>query len=78
MLCYCSKIYCCYHKSDKLKLSGKGLNKGVPENSGDGLMSKNRRVRDESINLTPTNRGFRIVNQTVAAYEQTKKGLSYI
>ena len=78
MLCFCSQIYCCYHKTDKLKFSGKGLNKGVLENSGDGTMSKNRRVRDESINQTPTNGGFRTVNQMVAACEQTNKGLSYL
>ena len=78
MLCFCSKTYCCNHKSDKSKFSGKGLNKGAPKNSGDGLMSLNSRVSDEVINLTPTNRGFRTINQMVATYEQTKKGLSYL
>ena len=40
-------------------------------------MSKYRRVLDEAINLTSTNRGFRTINYMVATFEQTKKGLSY-
>ena len=78
MLCLCSKTYCCYdNKSDKFKFSSKGLNKRVLEDSGDGPMSKYRRVLDKAINLTSTNRGFRTINHMVATYEQTKKGLSY-
>ena len=53
------------------------MNKRVLEDSGDGPMSKYRRVLDEAINLTSTNRGFRTINHMVATYEQTKKGLSY-
>ena len=78
MLCLCSKTYCCYdNKSDNFKLSSKGLNKRVLEDFGDGPKSKYRRVLDEAINLTSTNRVFRTINQMVATYEQTKKGLSY-
>ena len=40
-------------------------------------MSKYRRVLDEAINLTSTNRGFRTINHMVATDEQTMKGLSY-
>ena len=40
-------------------------------------MEKYRRVIDEIINLTSTNRGFRTINHCVATYEQKKKGLSY-
>ena len=40
-------------------------------------MSKYRKVLDESVNLTSTNRGFRTIQHSVATYEQTKKGLSY-
>ena len=40
-------------------------------------MSKYRRVFHEAINITSTNRGFRTINNMVATYEQTKKGLSY-
>ena len=74
----CSKTYCCYdNKSDKFKFSSKGLSKGVIEDSRDGPMSKYRRVLDEAINLTYTNRGLRTINHTVEINEQTKKGLNY-
>ena len=63
----------CDNKSDKFKFSSKGLNKRVLEDSGDGPMSKYRRVLDEAIDLTSTNRGFRTINHMVATYEQTKK-----
>ena len=77
MLCLCSKTYYCYdRKSNKYKFSSKGLNKRTLENCGDGPMSKYRKVLDESVNVTSTNRGFRTVQHGVATYEQTKKGLS--
>ena len=37
-------------------------------------MSKNKRVLDEAINLTSTNRGFRTIKHMVATFEQTKNG----
>ena len=78
MLGLCSKTYCCNdNKSDKFKLSSKGLDKRVQEDSGDGPMSKFRRMLDEKINLTSTCRGFKTINHMVATYEQTKKGRSY-
>ena len=78
MICLCSKTYCCYDAQyDKCKLSSKSLNKRTLEENGDGPIEKFRRVIDEIINLTPTNRGFRTINHCVATYEQTKKGLSY-
>ena len=40
-------------------------------------MSKYRRVLDEAVNLTSSSRGFISINDMVATYEQTKKGLSY-
>ena len=40
-------------------------------------MAKYRKVLDEVINVTSTNRGFRTVHHSVATYEQTKKGPSY-
>ena len=58
-------------------LAAKDLKKGVLEESGDGPISKYRRVLDEAINITSTNRGFRTINNMVATNEQTKKGLSY-
>ena len=41
-------------------------------------MAKYRKVLDEFINVTSTNRGFRTVHHSVGTYEQTKKGLSYL
>ena len=74
MLCLCSKTYCCYdNKSDKIKLSSKGLNKIIIEESGDGPMEKYRKILEEAINLTSTNRGFRTINHMVAKYEQKRK-----
>ena len=78
MLCLCSKTYCCYDpKSNKYKFSGKGLNKRTPENCGGGPMSKYRKVLQEAVNVTSTNRGVRTIQRSVAKYEQTKKELSY-
>ena len=78
MLCLCSKTYCCYDsKSDKFKFSNQGLNKRTLEDTGDGSMSKYRRVLDEAVNLKSTNRGFKNSNHLVGTYEQTKKRLSY-
>ena len=78
MLCLCSETYCCYDSnSNKYKFSSKGLNKRTLEDCGDGPMPKYRKVLDEFINVTSTNRGFRTVHHSVGTYEQTKKGLSY-
>ena len=78
MLCLCSKTYYCYdNNSDKFKFSRKGLNKRVLQDSGDESMAKYKRVLDEAVNLTSTNKGFRTLNHMGATYEQTKKGLSY-
>ena len=40
-------------------------------------MAKYRKVLDEIINVTSTNRGLRTVHHSATTYEQTKKGLSY-
>ena len=78
MLCLCSKIYCCYdRKSNKYKFSSKELNKRTLEDCGDGPMSKYLKVLQEAVNVTSTNRGLRLIQHSVAMYEQTKKGLSY-
>ena len=74
MLCLCSKTYCCYDSSsNKYKFSSKGLNKRTLEDCGYGPMAKYRKVLDEFINVTSTNRSFRTVHHSVATYEQTKK-----
>ena len=78
MLCLCSKTYCCYHrKSKKYKVGSKGLNKRTPEDCGEGPLSNYRKVLEEAVSVTSTNRGFRTMKQSVATYKQTKKELSY-
>ena len=79
ILCLCSKTYCCYDKrTNKHKFSSKGLNKRTLEKcGGGGPMAKYRKVLEEAVNVTSTNRGFRMIPHSVATYEQTKKGLSY-
>ena len=67
VLCLCSKTYFCYDKqTNKHKCSSKGLNKGTLEECGD------RKVLEEAVNVTATNRGFRTIQHSVATYEQTK------
>ena len=79
LLCLCSKTYCCYDKqTNKHKFSSKGLKKRTLEECDDGgPMAKYRKVLEEAVNVTSTNRGFRTIQHSVATYEQTKKGLSY-
>ena len=78
MLCFCSKTYCCYDSnSKKYKLSSKGLNKRRLEDCGDVPTAKYRKVLDDFVDVTSTNRDCRTVQHIVATYEQTKKGLSY-
>ena len=78
MLCLGSTTYSCYdRKSNKYKFSSKDLNKRTLEDSGDGPMSKNRKVLEHAVNVASTKRGFRRLKHNVANYEQTKKGLSY-
>ena len=78
ILCLRSRTFCCYDtNSNKHKFNSKGLNKRTLADCGDGPMAKYRRVLDEFVNVTLTNRGFRTVQHSVATYEQTKKGLSY-
>ena len=78
MLCLCSKTYCCYDSnSNKYKFSSKGLNKITLEDCGYSSMTKYRKVLDEFINVTSTERGFRTVHHSVVTYVQTNKGLSY-
>ena len=40
-------------------------------------MSKFRKVLEEAVNVTSTNRGFRTIQHSVNTYEPTKKGLTY-
>ena len=79
MLCLRSKTYCGYDKeTNKHKLSRQGLNKRTLGNCGDdGPMSKYRKVLEEAVNVTSTNRRFRTIQPSVVTYEQTNEGLSY-
>ena len=77
MIWLCSKTYCCYDSQlNKFKFSTKGLTERTLEDSGDGPMSKYRKVLEEFIIVTSTYRGFRTMHHAVTTYEQTKKGLS--
>ena len=79
MFCLCRKTYCCYDSdSNKYEIGSKGLSQRTLEDCGDGLMSKCRKVMDESIDVTLTRIGFRTVHHSVATHGQTKKGLSYL
>ena len=53
-----------------------GLIKRILEQSGDGLLEKYRRVIDERVKITSTNRDFPTKDHTVANYEQVERGLS--
>ena len=76
-MCLCSKTYCYYdQKSNKYKFSSKELKKRSLEDCGDGPMSKYRKVLEEAVDVTSTNRKFRTMKHSVATYEQTKNGLS--
>ena len=79
LLWLCNKTYCCYdQQTNKHKFSSKGLNKRTLGECGDGgPMSKYRKVLEEAVKVTSTNRGFRTIQHSVATYEQTKKRLSY-
>ena len=71
IMCLCSKTYCCYDRnSNKYKFSSKGLNKRTLEDSGDGPMSKYRKVLEEAVNVISSNRGFRTMEHRVASYDQ--------
>ena len=74
MLCLCSKTYCCWDwTSNKYKFSSKWLNKRALEDCGVGPMSKYQKVLEEAVNVTSTNRRYRIIKHSAATYEQTKR-----
>ena len=77
MLCLCSKTYCCYdRKKNKYKFGSKGLNERTLDDCADGPMLKYRKVLEEAVDVTATNRGFQTMKHSFAACEQTKKVLS--
>ena len=75
--CLRSKTYCCsYSQSNKFKSSNNGFNERTLEDSGDGPMSKYRKVLEEGRKLIVNKVDFPTIQHTAATYEQTKKGLS--
>ena len=77
MLCLCSKTHCWYDRKRTRTNSVAKDSKRTLEDCADGPMSKYRKVLQEAVNVTSTNRGFRTIQHSVATYEQTKKGFSY-
>ena len=74
ILCLCSKTDCSYdRKSNKYKSSSEGLKKITLEDCGDGPMPKYRKVLEEAVKVTSTNRGFRTMKHSVETYEQTNQ-----
>ena len=63
--------------SRKCRLSTKGQNKRLFEDSGDGLLVQNRQILDETEYITSTNCVPRTKNHGVATYEQTNKGFPH-
>ena len=79
MLCLCGKFYCCYDvTTNKFEISSKSLNKHLHKQSSDGLFEKYRRLLDQNIKTTSTNRGFRANSHIVTTYEQIEKSISKI
>ena len=78
MIFPCNKTFCSFDlQSDKLKFSGKRLNKRTLEDSGDDPMSKYCAVLEEVVNITSTNGRFLTIQHAVATYEQTRRGFSH-
>ena len=75
MLCLCSKTYCRYDKrTNKYKSSRKRLKKRTLEECGDGgPMSKNRKVLEEAVNVTSTDRGFRTIRHMLIRMNKQRK-----
>ena len=72
------ETYYCYDvTSNKIKFSIKGLNRRALEQSGDDPLEKYRRVLNEKVNVTSSNREFRANNHFVATYNEIKKSPSY-
>ena len=58
-------------------LAAKDSKKRTMEECGDGgPRSKYRKILEAAVNVTSTNRVFRLIQQSVATYEKTKKNES--
>ena len=72
MLCLCKETYCCFdRKSNKYKLSSKGLKKEL------WLPVEMDPCQSIAVIVTSTTSRFRTMKHSVATYEQTKQWLSY-
>ena len=70
-------MYCCYDGTSIIfKLISKGFTNFLLEQSVDGPLEKCRRILDEKVNFTSTNRGFCINNHAVATYAQIRKRIA--
>ena len=71
MLCFCSKVYCCYAvTTKKYEFGSKGLNKRVLEPNGDGSLEKYRHILDDSINLRQQTK---VSEQTITLLQHKNK-----
>ena len=74
MIALCSKTYCGVNlATGDVKFSSKGLNKANLHEP----LTKYRKVLETKINETSTNRGFRVMNNSMMTYSLQKKGLAY-
>ena len=66
VLCLSEKTYCRYNTTaNKLKFSGKGLNRRILEKNGEGPRENYCKVLDERVKITSRNRSFRTKDHTV-------------
>ena len=73
-LCLCRNTYCCYvAASNQLRFSSKGLQKWIPEHTGDDPPEKYRQVLDDIVSIKSTNRVFRTMDHSVATYVEIKR-----
>ena len=79
MICLCSITFCCnYSQLNNFTFSSEKLRKRTLEDSGDGPISKCRKVLEEVIIVTSTNWGFRTIQHDVATYEQRRDCHTFI
>ena len=76
MLGICSKIYCYDKTSNELKFSSERLNRRKSDQCGDSPRENYRKILDDAVNNTSTNRNFRTKDHTVATHEQIKQKFS--
>ena len=73
MVCLTSKAYYILGENDKRKFSSKGVNK----NTNEITLETFKNVLDTKESSVAVNRGFRLMNNRLYSYLQSKTGLSY-